>query len=321
MIRSGAKPASKETTVPFRLTNRDVEIIRAVETHGLLRSRAHLWPLFGGSRHVSTRLKALTEASYLARLKGKAHEQAIYALGKQGGKLLRDRFAWPMPNASNWAERYRRLTERHVEHTLLVADVLTGVEVACRARDGMRYVSKAEIIERYASEIVKRKAHEVNGKPMQWDVRVSSGEWRGRTRIEPDGVFGIEHQDTGKTSWFFLEADRGTMPVKPQRPRLDRSSLFKKMLQYQSSWLKDADGQNLTGRAFGLPDVRTLFALATGARGRVRLETCLEANRYFRNGKGHGLFLFANRHTLLEADDILDALLVNGMGQEQTLMS
>lgn len=321
MIRSGAKPASKKPTVPFRLTERDVEIIRAVETHGLLRSRDHLWPLFGGSRHVSTRLKALTEAGFLARLKGRVHEQAIYALGKRGGKLLRDRFGYPMPHASNWAERYKRLTERHVDHTLLVADVLTGVDVACQARDGVRYVSQAEIIEQHVSTVVKRKALEVSGKPMQWDVRVSSGEWRGRSRIEPDGLFGIEHQDTGKTSWFFLEADRGTMPVKPLRPRLDRSTLFKKMLQYHASWLKDASSQNQTSQAFGLSDVRTLFVLATGARGSVRLETCLEANRYFRDGKGHGLFLFANRHTLLEADNILDAPLVNGMGREQTLMS
>ena len=321
MKASESRTASKKPTVPLRLTERDVEIIRVVETHNLLRSQDHVWPLFGGSRHLNTRLKALTDAGYLAKLKGQAHEQGIYALGKKGGQLLRDRFGWPMPNASNWAERYRRLTERHVEHTLLIADILIGVEVACRARPGVRFVSRAEVFERHASEIVKRKAVTVSGKPMQWDVRIADGAWRGQTRIEPDGVFGIEHQETGKTSWFFLEADRGTMSVKPQRPNLDKASLFKKMLQYQASWLKDVDGQNATARAFGLSDVRTLFVLSTGARGTIRLNRSIEVNKHFLGGKGHGLFLFANRHTLIEADSILDAPLTNGMGQERTLMS
>lgn len=318
MSHSGAEPVSKKPTVPFRLTRRDVEIIRAVHVHRLLRSRDHVWPLFGGSKHLNTRLRLLAKHRYLHRLARRPHEQTLYAIGDRGSDLMRERFGAPRPKVS-WTAQNKTLTERHVEHTLLIADVLVAVELACRASSDVRYVGLPEIIERHASERVKQSARTVGGRPLRWQVAVRSGEWRGEGSIEPDGMFGIERVATGKTDWFFLEADRATMRVKPQRPRLDWSSLFKKMLQYWASWQKDIRGENLTSSRFGLPDVRTLFVLSTESRGDIRLERCLEANRHFYGGKGTGLFLFAKRETLLEAPDILKAPLISGTEQVRRL--
>ncbi len=146
---------------------------------------------------------------------------------------------------------------------------------------------------------------------------MSSGDWQGEAHIEPDGMFGIESAE--QTSWFFLEADRATMSVLPERARLDRSSLFKKMLQYWASWQKSATGENLTRERFGLSDVRTLFVLSTEARGNIRLERCLEANRHFYAEKGTGLFLFVKREALLEAPDVLAVPLTTGTGGVQML--
>lgn len=310
---------SSRSTVPLRLTERDVEIVRAVWRHRLLRSRSHLLPLFGGSTHILRRLQALTESRYLYRLERAPHEEAVYAIGDRGSDLMHERFGAPRPKVS-WTAQNKTLTERHVEHTLLIADVLVSVALACRATSDVRYVPFEEIIERHASQRTRERARLVGGRPLKWRVRVRSGEWQGEGSIEPDGMFGIEHEATGKTSWFFLEADRATMRVKPTRPRLDWSSLFKKMLQYWTSWQKRAGGQNLTLTHFGLPDVRTLFVLSTEARGDIRLERCLDANRYFYGGKGTGLFLFAKRETLLEAPDILKAPLISGAGEKRTLV-
>ena len=315
MTRSRSQ--ERKRTVPFAPTGRDVEIIRVVEKHRLLRSRTHLVPLFGGSLNVLRRLQKLTRERYLYQLPRRPHEEAVYAIGDKGSDLLHQRFGYPRPKVE-WKAQNKTLTERHVEHTLLIADILVSVELACRQHEAVRFVPFEEIIEKHGSERVKARARSVGGRPLWWPVTVRSGEWRGDTAIEPDALFGIERGD--KTSWFFLEADRGTMSVIPERPRLDRSSIFKKMLQYWASWEKDRAGKNLTGAHFGLPDVRTLFVLATGARGRVRLERCLEANRHFYGGKGTGLFLFAKREELLEAPDVLRAELTAGTGKTRRLL-
>ena len=84
-MTSGVEPVSKKPTVPLELQPRDVEIIRAVHAHRLLRSLDHLVPLFGGSRNILRRLQGLTKARYLYKLKRRPHEQAIYAIGDKGG--------------------------------------------------------------------------------------------------------------------------------------------------------------------------------------------------------------------------------------------
>jgi len=71
---------------------------------------------------------------------------------------------------------------------------------------------------------------------------------------------------------------------------------------------------------FGISDVRTLFVLATDARGDIRLNNCIEVNKYFNKGQGTGLFLFTKAETLLEAPDILEAPLISGKGKTRTLV-
>lgn len=301
----------------LRLTGRDIEIIRAVERHRLLRSRSHIVPLFGGSLHVLRRLQKLTHHRYLYRLAGRPYEEGIYAIGDKGSDLLNRRFNRPRPKVE-WPAQNKTLTERHVEHTLLIADILVGIELACQNVSDVRYLDADSILERSASARVKERMRAVGGRPLHWRVRVRDGEWQGNTSIEPDGLFGIER--SGKNSYYFLEADRATMSVIPERPRLDRSSIFKKMLQYWASWEKDASGQNLISRHFGIADVRTLFVLATGARGNVRLERCLEANRHFYNGRGTGLFLFTKEEAICNRTGVLRAPLITGSGSYSQLL-
>ena len=133
-------------------------------------------------------------------------------------------------------------------------------------------------------------------------------------------MFGIAFQDPSKeTNWFFLEADRGTMVVKPHTVNLHRSSIFTKQLQYWTS-ATPAPKVNLYTERFGISDVRTLFVLATGARGELRLNKCIEVNKYFNKGQGTGLFLFTKAETLLEAPDILEAPFISGQGKTRTLV-
>ena len=301
-------------------TARDIEIIRYVHSYRLLKSRSHLVALFGGSLHILRRLQKLAVYKYLYPLSRRPHEEAVYAIGNAGADLLARDFGEPRPKV-DWTAQNKTLTQKHVQHTLLVADVMIHIELACRRRQSVRFIPPEEILAKYAPESTRLKAKHVAGKPFLWSVPiVYKGRRIGEKSIEPDRMFGIAFQDPSKeTNWFFLEADRGKMVDKPQTVNLDKSSIFKKQLQYWASAIPTPK-VNLYTERFGIKHIRTLFVLATGFRGDVRLNKCVEINRYFDKGQGTGLFLFTKAETLLEALDILEAPFVSGEGKTRTLI-
>ncbi len=307
-------------TRDFSPTKRDIEIIRYVHSYRLLKSRPHLVELFGGSSHILRRLQRLALYKYLYPLPRRPHEEAVYAIGNAGADLLASDFGEPRPRV-DWTAQNRTLTQKHVEHTLLIAAVMIYIELACRRRKGVRFISPEEILAKYAPESTRLKAKHVAGKPFLWKVPiVYKGERIGEKRIEPDRMFGIAFRDSSKeTHWFFLEVDRGTMVVKPHTVNLHRSSIFTKQLQYWASATR-APKVNLHTERFGIKHIRTLFVLATGARGELRLNKCIEVNKYFNKGQGTGLFLFTKAETLLEAQDILEAPFISGQGKTRRLI-
>ncbi len=308
-------------TRDFSPTQRDVEIIRYVHSYRLLKSRSHLAELFGESPHLLRRLQKLAVHKYLYPLPRRRSEEAVYAIGSAGTDLLARQFGEPRPRV-DWTAQNKTLTQKHVEHTLLIADVIICIELACRRRRSIRFISPEEILAKHAPESTRLKAKHVAGNPFLWSVPiVYKGRRVGEKSIEPDRMFGVAFQDSNKeTHWFFLEADRGTMVVKPHTVNLHRSSIFTKQLQYWASWVTTPPAKaNLYRERFGIDDVRTLFVLATSARGDVRLNKCIEVNKYFNQGQGTGLFLFTKAEPLLEAPDILEAPFVSGQGKTRTL--
>ena len=301
----------------FRLTDRDIEIIRYVERFRLLRSRAHIVRLFGGSKHLLRRLRKLYDNKYLYRLPDRTpYEQAVYGLGNEGADLLNAEFDLPRANVDH-TQKNRTLGPRFIEHTLLVADIMIPVILACRAREDVRYISREEILQQWAPEKTQKKRFKVGGRPFRWRVKFRHDNKTFQKSIEPDYLFGLELPE-GREEFFFLEADRQNMPV--ESGNMNRSSILKKLLQYWESWQKTSFHEtNLYERHFGIPNIRTLFVLSTGYRGDKRLNRCLEANKRFRDS-GTGLFLFVNTETLFAADDVLTAELTSGRGAGKTLI-
>ena len=70
----------------------------------------------------------------------------------------------------------------------------------------------------------------VGRNPFRWRVSIPGGPKCG---VIPDRVFGLEFAD-GSRAWFWLEADRATMPV--TRSNLDQSSFRRKLLTYEATW-------------------------------------------------------------------------------------
>jgi hypothetical protein len=248
----------------IKLTPRELLILRAVQRHRLLRS-THLIALLDGSQQTTLRrLQLLFHHGYLDR-----------------------------PAAQlDW---YAHVSRQFLRHTLAVAEVMVAFEVACRDTEGVEFIRPYEILAA-APEATRRLRL-----PFRWQVEVIERDKLHRLGAEPDRVFGLrfagapEHR---RLAYFFLEADRGTMPV--VRRGLDQTSFRRKLLGYRETWR-----QGLHRRHLGIPNFRVLTVTTNEERMRHLAAACRSIP------DGQRLFLFMNRESVA-CGDILAQEWVNG---------
>jgi DNA-binding Lrp family transcriptional regulator len=263
----------------MRLTERDQEIIRLIHRHRFLRS-SQITALLGGSpQHLLRRLKLLYHHGYVERPRAQLQyyerggsKSIAYGLGKKGGMLLKQERA---VRSDSWDEK-SDIGQVFLEHALLVSDVMVSLELACRKHDGIKLFYEDEL------------ALPTDRQPFQWHVKTRDGIKLG---VIPDRVFALEYQDQNAKQervHFFLEADRGTMPV--VRSGLKQTSFYRKLLSYEATWTR-----KIHQRYLGIHRFRVLTVTTNAMRVTSLLEACSRLKR------GHGLFLFADR-TVLEKD-------------------
>jgi hypothetical protein len=286
------------------LTPRDLDILRAIYRYRFLHS-IHLATLSGGSRQaILRRLQLLFHHGYLDRPPmqldwyTKGSEPMVYALGRRGAEVLetvdhvrRDGIRW---DTKNW-----NLSRVFLHHTLAVAEAMVAFEAACRSRAGVRFITPEEVL-LWAPESTRRLRL-----PFRWHVEVRQGGKPYRLGVEPDRVFGLQFEDAPENrrhTFFFLEADRGTMPV--ARKDLAQTSFLRKLLAYQETWRKGIHKAH-----FGIPNFRVLTVTTTGERAEHLLDACRSLSR-----SGSRLFLFADQEQLAE-ENILAQDWVNGVGE------
>ena len=267
---------------PLWLRARDWQIIRLVHRHRFLRSD-HIVSFVGGSQQrIVRRLQLLFHHGYLDRPQAQRESYyrpgsraIVYGLGKGGEKLLRQEYGITAFSDS-WSEKNGVVGRMLLEHTLLVADVMVAVELACRKRSDVHFL--------YEDDLVIRSERQ----PFQWRVTIQSSEKLG---VIPDFVFALDYPDaTGQKqrAYFFLEADRGTMPVK--RHSLSQTSFYRKLLAYEATW-----AQNIHRQKLGINRFRVLTVTTSAKRVETLVQACSGLQR------GHGLFLFADT-SILSAD-------------------
>ena len=283
---------------PVTLTERDRAILTLVHRHRFLRS-THLVAVLGGSRqHLLRRLQRLYHHGYLERPRAQldyfhtgGSQALVYGLGNRGAAYLKRSLKLPFPRL-DWNRRNQDATRLFLEHTLQVADALVALEVACRQSGAPVFLA--------AEQLALPDATARSRTPFRWSVSLPG---RRRCGVVPDGVFGLEFS-TGDRRWFFLEADRATMPVK--RQELAQSSCFRKLLAYEATWT-----QGLHRSRFGWARFRVLTLTSSAER----VEHLAQASREL--ARGRGLFLFGERATFLA--DPLGSRLTNGHGRPEPL--
>ena len=282
----------RSTEVPsIRVTRRDREIIERVFEHRFLRS-THLHSLLGGSRQqLLRRLQWLFHHGYLDRPRTQidyyrsGSRAMVYGLGHRGAGLLEAELEIPHGKVE-WTTKNRTVTRYFLEHTLAVADVMIALESACRRHDGVELVLYGD----------------TRDEPLKWSVRVQHGGRTAEIGVVPDKVFGLRFANSPEITWFFLEADRATMPV--HRHNLQQTSFSRKLLAYHETWRR------------GLMKNRfPRFRVLTVTTSPERVEDLIEANRALTQGKGSGLFLFTDKITFASVADALTIPMLNGRGE------
>jgi hypothetical protein len=259
----------------MQLTRRDREIIRLVHRHRFLRSQ-HIAALLPGSpQQVVRRLQLLYHHGYLERPRAQLEyygrggsRPMVYGLGHKGAKLSEKELGI----AVSGAEKNHDIGQIFLEHTLLISDVMVSIELACRKSGDVTLLYEDQL-----------SLHQ-----FQWQVKIP--DQSATLGVVPDRIFALEYTDQfggRQMVYFFLEADRGTMPV--VRSGLTQTSFYRKLLAYEATW-----AQKVHQRRLGIHRFRVLTVTTNAKRVASLLEACSRLKR------GHGLFLFADRSVLEE---------------------
>lgn len=321
-IRRRSRYARVKPLSPFKLTDRDLEIIRCVYHHRFLTSD-QITALSGGSKQgVSRRLNLLFHSGWLdrprsqllmpERLSARCNHSMIYALGKVGAKYLSAELDLSLSTV-NWTAKNNELRSGFfLEHTLMIAQFMIKVQLACRKVRGVEFISQDEITAKRTELIL------ANNKELGFKVNVSLRKNQQKPftiAVVPDAAFGLRFLDRPKgknESYFFVEADRATMPIR--RASLLRSSFYKKMLGYHHGWKEGA-----FEKTFSFRNARVL----TVTTSRERINNMIEVGREMDSRKrGLGMFLFASQEMLNldKPEDVFRHVWLSGKGEKVSIL-
>jgi hypothetical protein len=286
------------TLAAMELTERDRGIIRLVQRFRFVRS-SHICSLVpGSSQQLLRRLRLLYHHGFLERPRAQidyyhqgGSRPMVYGLGSKGAALLR-RDLGPSFGQVRWGEKNRAVGRVFLEHALLVSDVMVAIELVCR-RTGIRLLTDRELAV----------PDKVTGtrRPFRWQVTISN---RLKLALIPDYVFALDFKDqsgAGNRAFFFLEADRATMPV--LRKNLSQTSFYRKLRAYEATW-----SQSIHQTRFGFHRFRVLTITTSAQRVKSLVNACSQLER------GQGLFLFADRTVLEKPGDMFLAVWKIGKG-------
>ena len=307
-------------TISFRLQERDIEIIKQVYKHRFLNSE-HIKTLIEGSNQgILRRLQALYHNQYLDRPREQIQpyrsgsQAMIYGIGNKGADLLAQDFNIPRAKI-DWTSKNRNVQTFFLNHTLSIADFMVCLELACEQ------VKNIKIIE--PEEILARSPKETQSGVNSYSLKIQTTRTvRGKQKnfnigLIPDKVFGIHftNEPAGRNkAYFFLEADRSTMPV--ERKNLLRTSFYKKLLCY---YLASSMKEDIFKKTFGFKHARVL----TVTKSNERIKNMIKANQKVdERGKGLRMLLFtqASSFSLDQANKVLEKIWRNGRDELTSLI-
>ncbi|HTW53359.1 MAG TPA: replication-relaxation family protein, partial [Stellaceae bacterium] len=251
--RSTRLPRFRRASEPpaFRLTDDDVEIVRQVARHRLIRS-THIAALVGRSLdRTNDRLLRLFHAGYVDRPRAQldyyptaGSAPMVYALADRGARLLRERDGITIANPE-LSRKNREAGRPFIEHQIEIVNFQVALQRAAAQRSDVRLISADEM-----NSAASRQPMPASRAPFALRAKLAH---RGVVRefsVVPDIVFGLELSDGSRRN-FMVEIDRGTMPI--SRADFLQTSFEKKMRGYLA-----AHAARQHERQFGWKNFRVL---------------------------------------------------------------
>jgi hypothetical protein len=277
------------------LNGRDRKIVRLVHAYRFLTSAQIVSLLEESRQQILRRLRLLYHNGYLERPRaqleyfdeGGSHH-IVYGLGKTGWVLLSKDNRSPGLKLQ-WRRKNASTSSLFFKHALFVSEIMVKFELACRTMTGVTFLKLPEL---------SREPGILLPHPLKWQVHVNQ---RFKLTVIPDSVFALKTSKNRKPaySFFFLEADRGTMPV--IREKLWQTSFYRKLLAYHTTWVTD-----LHHSKFGVHRFRVL----TVTTGPERIKSMIDASSRFKSGQG--LFLFCHQTSLRNGGNVFATPLLTG---------
>ncbi len=182
----------------------------------------------------------------------------IYALGKMGARVLREH-GHRIDASVDWSEKNKRAGAVFIEHTLELADFMTGLELACRSRGDVELMREREIL-----AIAPEKTRTAR-EPLRWRIDKTVMGKRETFSVVPDGLFGLIFPDE-TAAYFVLEVDRGTIPI--TRTDVQGTPAWRKNMTYKLATYYEGWKAEQHFKQFGLRQARV--AVVTNSPERVR---------------------------------------------------
>lgn len=310
-IKQARLPRFRRASEPpaFRLTDDDVDIIRHVARYRFLRS-THIAALVGRSLdRTNDRLCRLYHAGYLDRPRAQldyyptaGSTPIAYALADRGARLIAERDGNSLAHL-DWSRKNREAGRPFIEHQLEITDFRVALQRAADTRGDIEIIHPDELIT--AMPGATRKARD----PFAMHVRVSADGIMHDIGLVPDLAFGLRFPD-GSRRCFFVEIDRGTMPV--IRSHVSQTSFQRKVRAYLT-----AQATRLHERQFGWKSFRVLTVTTEPARIRSMIDAARIAN--ITGSIGAALFLFTTRNDV-RCNSPLESNWITGLGQAAALV-
>jgi Replication-relaxation len=295
---------------PILITDDDIKMVRFVAEHRFRRSTdIAAYMAHRSTKKIIERLGVLFHTAYLDRPRAQRdyftagkRTHYVYALGNRGAELLAELDGVAAPKV-DWTDKNRDVGRPYIRHALLVGDVASAFARAATIHPDMHVIEPADILARAPASTQRA------DNPWKWRAKVpAAGGLLQEIANVPDRVFGLDFTQARKRCYFFLEADRATMPI--VRTNLQQTSLHRKFLSYWHGYRAKHHEQ-----LYGIGNFRVLVVTS----GPKRSASMVEAVKQITGGAGSNLFLFADAPALASSYDVLSLEWITGKGERTTL--
>lgn len=261
MAKSKTSKLKRKPARAIQLTKRDKDIILALHRYRFLTTE-HLQKLTGTESRwgINARLRLLYDHKYVDRPQAQkalySHADkrpVIYALGNKGLEFVKGRYSLFKTSKQYHTEKNRRVREHYIEHILGISDFMVSIETMCRNSDQYELIEPQMILNRSPVQTQRSRY------PFRWKTRIKHNGESYEIAITPDYIFGIKNRERDTERFYFVEIDRGTMPV--TRRDMNQTSFQRKILSYADTYER-----GLVKRRFGLNGFQVLTVTTSEAR-------------------------------------------------------